>query len=328
MKLHNDFNKLLTGDFTEKQHNLLIAINEKFKELEKDKNRTEITMSFAELKKLAEFKCRGNDRFLNAIRGLREKILSTRQVIVIDENTDEMFNIFSKMRIDAGKKEVIISLNKDFEYMFFDVQDCYSNLDIKEYFSIKGNYAKIMYRCCSQWAGRGYIELKIADFKTMLQIPKSYQMTHITNKILKPVTEELKEFFPKISFEKVKKDGKVVSVVFLWQRVERKKSIKKSEIVQGAGAKKLYNKELAEEKTIKAEKEIANLKAEEKLAEIVKTNLSNNVVEGSVEKITSNEYMEIYNDYLKANNIEHSVYVKKGFDIMNKGKYQIIPEEK
>lgn len=166
----------------------------------------------------------------------------------------------------------------------------------------------------------------------MMDIPKTYRFFDIERRILNLAVSEFEEIFEGFGFKKNKlstRGEKVESITFTWQRVERKKkTFKKQEIFQGTGAKKLYNKELAAEKTSEIEKELENLKAEERLAEIVKTNLSSKIVEGTVQKVTSNEYEIMYQDYLKANKVEPSLFAKRGFDIMNKGKYEIIQENK
>ena len=44
-------------------------------------------------------------------------------------------------------------------------------------------------------------------------------------------------------------------------------------------------------------------------------------------KITKEKYEELYNKYLKENNAEHNLLTRKGFDISNKNKYEIVEEK-
>ncbi|SJZ99329.1 Protein involved in initiation of plasmid replication [Cetobacterium ceti] len=295
-----------------------------------------LEIKFSELKKRIDGQYTNNKQLGNTIRKMVKKFQSTVQEYQIEEGKYCIFNVLEDTTVDVKNGIITTSLKKAFRELL-EIEEkskCYMSIDLKEMCNLKSSYLKILYRYLKQWDNVGKATIKIQDFKKILDIPEAYRFYDIDRRILIPAIEEFKDIFKGFSIEKNNsntKGKKIDEITFTWQRVVKKKTKKQEDREQEkniTAAKKIFNKEVAVEKTIKAEKEIANLKAEERLAEIVKTNLSNNVAEEPIIEVTSDKYMEIYNDYLKANNIEHSVYVKKAFDIINKNKVRIKENKK
>ncbi|SKA06547.1 Initiator Replication protein [Cetobacterium ceti] len=329
----NELNDLILTKMSAKELDLFIALLIKFSELKTDK----IKVSFLEIKKIMGINPRtSNKQFVNTLDKMIIKSHQAIQKTEIAKGKKKYLSIITTTIFDEEEMTIESRINPDFKNLFEvdNEKGAYTILDLKALVNFKSKYSKNLYRLLKQWETTGIKEFSIDEFRTSVDVPKTYLMKQIDQKVLTPILKELSEFFPGLNIEKFKngRGSKVAKLIFTWKRIERKKKVtKKQEMAvpgTGTGAKKLYNKELAAEKTSEVEKELENLKAEERLAEIVNTNLSNNVVEGTIKKVTASEYMEIYYDYLKANNIEHSLYVKKGFDMMNKGKLEIIQENK
>lgn len=333
MQIHNYINELKISGLSTKQKNLFVAIlaklQEKSKKVKSDERRT-VTFTYAELKRMADVKCRGDKRFASTLETFTEKVLSIKEKIEVkkgEKTKKTIFNLFSKMDIDDEENTLSVTINKDFEEFLFEVEDCYSNLNIEEYTNIKNNHTKNLYKFINQWKTKGEKEIEIEKFKQLFDIPSSYQICHLTEKIIKPGIKELKPYFKGLDFEKIKSGRKVVKIIFTWEKPSRKIT-KKQEEKNITAAKKLYNKEAAAEKTARVEDEIQDIKTREKLAEIVNTNLTNKTIAEKVKKITSNEYELMYQDFVKANGGVNSIHTRRGFDIMNRGKYEIISENK
>ncbi|SKA01136.1 Protein involved in initiation of plasmid replication [Cetobacterium ceti] len=328
----NELNDLILTKMSAKELDLFIALLIKFSELKTDK----IKVSFLEIKKIMGINPRtSNKQFANT---LDKMIIKSHQTIQKTEETKgrkKYISIITTTIFDEEEMTIESRINPDFKNLFEvdNEKGTYTILDLKALVNFKSKYSKNLYRLLKQWETIGTKEFSIDEFRTVLDVPKSYPMKEVDKIVLTPILKELTEFFPKLNIEKIKngRGAKVTKIIFTWQRIERKKkSFKKQQEVQtqGTGSKKLYNKELAAEKTLEIEKEIEGLKAKERLAEIVKTNLSSKVVEESIQELTSDEYIGMYYDYLKANNIEHSLYVKKAFDIINKNKVKIKENKK
>lgn len=328
----NELNDLILTKMSAKELDLFIALLIKFSELKTDK----IKVSFLEIKKIMGINPRtSNKQFVNTLDKMIIKSHQAIQKTEIAKGKKKYLSIITTTIFDEEEMTIESRINPDFKNLFEidNEKGVYTILDLKALVNFKSKYSKNLYRLLKQWETIGIKEFSIDEFRTSVDVPKTYLMKQIDQKVLTPILKELPEFFPGLNMEKFKngRGGKVTKIIFTWQRIERKKkSFKKQQEVQtqGIGSKKLYNKELAAEKTLEIEKEIEGLKAEERLAEIVKTNLSSKVVEESIQELTSDEYMGMYYDYLKANNIEHSLYVKKAFDIINKNKVKIKENKK
>lgn len=48
-----------------------------------------------------------------------------------------------------------------------------------------------MFRLLKQYKHTGYLKLSMEDFRTRLDVSKSYQMCDITKRVLKPISKEL-----------------------------------------------------------------------------------------------------------------------------------------
>lgn len=330
LKYKNGLNNLELGGMKPKEFDLFFSV------LKCSDENGNIEVPFSRLKKLTKTENDSNKRFENRLDNMARKFLQATQKIEISEGVNIYFNVLDDITINKNESMLSTKIKDKFlHFLKFDEKEGgYTTIDLEEMSGLSSSYSKILYRIIKQWETVGSKTIEMMELKKIMEIPKSYQMGEIDRRVLKPLSKELAEIFKGFTIVKNKssvgKGRKVESITFTWQRVERKKkTFEKQEIqTQGTGSKKIYNKELAAEKTIKIEKEIEGLKAEERLAEIVKTNLSSKVVEETVRRVTSNEYEMMYQDYLKANKVEASLFARKGFDIMNKGKYEIIKENK
>lgn len=82
-------------------------------------------------------------------------------------------------------------------------------------------------------------------------------------------------------------------------------------------------KKIVVKETIEEIKEVSEEKIE---AQIVIDDQKKEILEKT--KVTQAEYENLYQTYLKENNEKHNPYARKGFDIANRNKFEIIEEEK
>lgn len=69
---------------------------------------------------------------------------------------------------------------------------------------LKSTYSKNMFRLLKQYKHTGYFKIQIDDFRERLDIPKSYRMTHINQKVLTPIIKELSMIFNNLHISKIK----------------------------------------------------------------------------------------------------------------------------
>ncbi|MDU5577632.1 MAG: RepB family plasmid replication initiator protein, partial [Pseudomonas aeruginosa] len=64
--------------------------------------------------------------------------------------------------------------------------------------------SKHMFRILKQYKHTGYVKIKIDDFRERLDIPNSYRMTNINQKVLAPIIKELGFIFNNLNINKIK----------------------------------------------------------------------------------------------------------------------------
>ncbi len=69
---------------------------------------------------------------------------------------------------------------------------------------LKSTYSKNIFRLLKQYKHTCYFKIQIDDFRERLDIPKSYRMTHINQKVLTPIIKELSMIFNNLHISKIK----------------------------------------------------------------------------------------------------------------------------
>ncbi|MGL5984046.1 MAG: replication initiation protein [Cetobacterium sp.] len=253
VKYHNDINKLRMGHFTEREINMFFALILKAR----DSEEKTITIDFTEIKNLIEG-YRGDERLIDNIRSLNLKLKALVQEVQ-DINGDYIaFSLFDNIIVRPSKKVLETSINPMFKHMIKDLIGNFTMLDFTELVSLRGSYPKTLYRLLKQWESTNQYLVTIEEFRELMNIPKTYEFTNITQKILNPAMKELEKFFPKLKLQKIKKGVKIDSLVFTWaNRVKTKEKLEKIGFIerkQGASYE-----EYLEIESKKEEKIIENL---------------------------------------------------------------------
>lgn len=386
VKYHNNINKLSFNNFTEKELNVFFSIVYKIQ----NQGSNILEIPFTELRNLSN----GDvhlPRFLNSVKNVSDKIsnLNFRY-----ENDEEIvkFYFFNKFRIRKKEKVLILSINEDFQFLVNNLlkKGNFTILELENFVKLKSVYSKTLFRILKQWDSIHYKKFELQELRELLDVPASYSTARFNQRILTPMENELKQFFPHLTIEK-KKTGKVITEIEIsWGKKEPEIEIvddievEISEELDKAFEKASHNRyispfltketkiELIEcfkdekilakglyfaYKTINTEftklsyliKTITTgaiqqnkiLKVENKEENNVKENDDNNLTlstntpnktskseekkENLVRKpeITEEEFEEIYQKYLKDNNIEDRPFTRKCFAMP----YSIIKKE-
>ena len=357
----------------------------------KEKGTNEVTLSFNELREVVNFSKTDTESFIKLIRNTYRKLLKIT-LAEEDENQIEETTIFSKYKILKSEKMVILKLNKDFEHILNKLENNYTEHELLEYTSLKSDYSQLTYAFLKKWNTTKKVKISILDFREKLGVPNSYDTSNFNRQVLKPIMEELPQYFPNLKLEKIKTGKKVTSLKFTWNgKVEKiehsqndnvidiieisdklNKSIEKAkknrfiaplltidnieilvEMFQEKDLIKGLNwsyREIKQEikslnyliKSIKTGMEQKEKKLvvktvpevvqeQETKEEILKENNLDlkkdqeiKITEIEKIKITKDEYEELYKKFLQEQNTEHNLLTRKGFDIANKNKYEII----
>lgn len=386
VKYHNNINKLSFSNFTEKELNVFFSIVYKIQ----NQGSNILEIPFVELRNLSN----GDihlPRFLNSVKNVSDKIsnLNFRY-----ENDEEIvkFYFFNKFRIRKKEKVLILSINEDFQFLVNNLlkKGNFTILELENFVKLKSVYSKTLFRILKQWDSIHYKKFELQELRELLDVPASYSTARFNQRILTPMENELKQFFPHLTIEK-KKTGKVITEIEIsWGKKEPEIEIvddievEISEELDKAFEKASHNRyispfltketkiELIEffedekilakglyfaYKTINTEftklsyliktittgatQQTKILKVENKDENNVKENDDNNLIlstnipnktskseekkENLVGKseITEDEFEEIYQKYLKDNNIEDRPFTRKCFAMP----YSIIKKE-
>ncbi|MEJ7147107.1 replication initiation protein, partial [Staphylococcus capitis] len=76
--------------------------------------------------------------------------------------------------------------NPDLKFVLNDITRNFTKFELKELTNLKSSYSKTMFRLLKQYKHTGYLKLSMEDFRTRLDVSKSYQMCDITKRVLKP----------------------------------------------------------------------------------------------------------------------------------------------
>ena len=225
VKYHNDINKISFGNFKEKELDLFFSICFKVKEQGTD----QITLNFIELRNLIG-ENKNPKRLKTHIDNLNKKLSMINYQIEIEENVYERFVLFTNMRTDFNKKTLTIRVNEQFSYILNNLIETYTKFDLMEFVSLKSSYSKNMFKLLKQWDSLRTRLFKIDEFKELLGIPESYRMSVIDSRVLKPILEELPQYFKNLQLEKIKTGRKITSLKFTWEKDIKK--IKEAEKVE------------------------------------------------------------------------------------------------
>ena len=214
LKYHNDINKLKLGIFTEKETNIFFTLLLKARDAQIDENI--INISFSELKELSNGD-KNNSRFIKSILSLNSKLKSLNQTIETKPGVFNTFSLFGDITTDTNEETIEIPIDDKFKYLVHNFMGNFTIIDFKLLVSLKGNYLKTLYRLLKQWDTKQERIFEIENFREILEIPKSYKMYNIDQKILKPALKELSKYFESLKVEKIKKGVKIVSIKFKWK---------------------------------------------------------------------------------------------------------------
>lgn len=232
-KIHNDLNMTGFSNFTATELDLFFVLCTRVK----DSKVKTIELTFSELKKLSDYTPETNTRFIKDLLNIKDKIFNVAFNIkdTPQQNLVGGFVLFPTFLIDKDKQIVYIGVNEQFEYLFNVLEGNFTMFELQEFVKLEGKYTKNIYRLLKQWRTIGKASIKIEDFKALVDMPKSYRMTHIDSKVIEPAIEEFKknDIFKNIKVEKIKggQGNRVQKLEFTFEPEHRMIQEKNEEIL-------------------------------------------------------------------------------------------------
>ncbi|MDO5650237.1 MAG: replication initiation protein, partial [Gallicola sp.] len=78
----------------------------------------------------------------------------------------------------------------------------FTRYELAEFAELKSKYAKNLYRLLKQFRHSGLLVKTTEDFRTLMDIPKSYQPINIDKRVIEPAMTELTPLFKDLTFTK------------------------------------------------------------------------------------------------------------------------------
>ncbi|MGK3451155.1 replication initiation protein, partial [Escherichia coli] len=179
----------------------------------KDKGLSKVQFTFEDLRDLSAYKPTSIKRFSDDLEAVYNKML---QLTYRTEEAGirEKFVLFTGYRIDENNQTVDISVNPELAYIINELSTEFTKFELQEFTGIRSSYAKTMYRLLKQYRSTGFYKVKIEDFREILAIPNSYQMSDIDKQVLKPIKNELSTYFDdlKVIKHKARKGNRIASI--------------------------------------------------------------------------------------------------------------------
>ncbi len=237
----NEMNLVPLRRFTSTEIDIFFSLCNKLKE----QDIKELTIPFEELRHLSNYYHRSQKRFVKDLEHVYDKLLG----LTYTERSGlsfKKFVLFTGYEVDADSKEINISINPKLKHVLNDITANFTKFELQEMTHLKSTYSKNMFRLLKQYKHTGYFKIQIDDFKELLDVPDSYRMTHINQKVLTPIIKELGSIFKELNITKIKakKGRKIEWLEFSFTPEKRIHSKRQPYMANKNFSKKNLNREI------------------------------------------------------------------------------------
>lgn len=214
----NEMNLVPLRKFTSTEIDIFFSLCNKLKE----QDIKELTIPFEELRYLSNYYHRSLKRFIKDLEQVYDKMLT----LTYTERSGlsfKKFVLFTGYEVNVDKRELIVSINPKLKHVLNEITVDFTKFELKEMIHLKSTYSKNMFRLLKQYKHTGYFKIQIDDFRERLDIPNSYRMTHISQKVLTPIINELGFIFNNLNINKIKakKGRKIEWIEFTFDAEKR-----------------------------------------------------------------------------------------------------------
>lgn len=131
-----------------------------------------------------------------------------------------MFVLFPMFDINLENQTLTVRVNEEFKFILNNLVKNFTRFELKDFIGLQSKYSKTLFRLLKQFKTTGNYEVTLNDFIAKMDIPKSYRIKDITDKIINPTLKELQNYFQDLqcTIQYAHKRGKPVSgYIFTFQ---------------------------------------------------------------------------------------------------------------
>ena len=197
VKIHNDLADLPLKGFNPSEIDILMAICYKCQ----DEGKT-VTLNISDIKSLSDYKAKDEKRFYEDLKKTVQKLNALNICVGESLREYEQFTLFPKFRVSEKKGTVDVKVAEDFQYLLNEFTGNYTRLELQQSVGLSSKYSKQIYKMLRKFKSTGMWVVNIETFREYLDIPKSFKITKIDERVINPALEELQPFFKGLSAEK------------------------------------------------------------------------------------------------------------------------------
>lgn len=215
----NELNTLSIGKWTPEEMNFLFAILTQVR----DEGCKEMVFDTNTLKTYVNFDRNKPDRWNKTMINVTKKI-SQLVYFNMENGVFEAMPLFRKFSVDTKTNIVSVKVSEEMSYILNKLNIDTANwtaFDFAEFSNLRSTYSKTVYRHLKQFKKTGWWRVDDEDFRTLLDIPKTYKATHIDSRVLAPIQKELPQYFKGLKIHKIKskqRGNKVIAYEFTFQK--------------------------------------------------------------------------------------------------------------
>lgn len=217
MNYLNEVSMFSLKEFTHREIDLLFSLCKKIENTDAQV----ITISFEEAQSLSNYEKGSIQRFIKDLKSTYNKLLTATWEYE-HEHIHEIFHLFNSYKINKETKTIELTVQKESKHLLKNITSNFTKVELEEFSNLTSSYAKNMYRLLKQSETNGYLKIEIDNFRSILGIPDTYRMTNISQRVLKPIDNELSPIFNNLQINKVKdkkgRGGKVEFIEFTFDK--------------------------------------------------------------------------------------------------------------
>lgn len=189
-------NSLNFKGFTKTDFNFLMVLCNELR----DKDLSEIDLSFQELRLKTGYKQTSIDQFVIDLERMNKKLMEITCHLKT-ESKSIMFVLFPTFEIDIDEQLLKVSVNQKFKFILNDLIKNFTRFELDEFIGLSSKYTKSLYRLLKQYRSTGHYEVDIEKFRYLMDIPKSYTNRDVMSKVINMSLKELNGPFQNLKCE-------------------------------------------------------------------------------------------------------------------------------
>lgn len=192
---HNNLSELALKDFNAKERDLLMALCCRLK----DCGTQEFSLTFREIRKLANYKQTSNRVLGEDLDSMTDKLFGLKMKVYGENGEINKFVFFSKFKIVPESGVLEVRTSEEFTYLINQLGANFTQFQLEEHTSLKSSYSKECYRQLMRYQDKGVWWLYADRFRELMDLPETYRDIDIKTKVLPRIEMELAPLFK--SFE-------------------------------------------------------------------------------------------------------------------------------